>query len=230
MESLISPFTALNEVDPDWATSEPAQQGVHRRSKGSPCITNKPRARPEPWQGGPSLRNDTERASSKLSIAAPSRQSFPLPKWREAPHDGTVTYLHQGSDLSPLSAPRSNPTAPPSFDDASRTQTTERAGWDYLPVNLATEHLNLAKEVPTITPAKALFGSVGVLLNMIRYVLPLPGPNVLCSHMVRTRCSTNWTVSNSVWPARTYVGPSIGGCTEGGWTSSVNPCAKRSDN
>jgi len=35
-------------------------------------------------------------------------------------------------------------------------------------LNLAIEAMNLAKEVSSITPAKAVFGSVSILLTMIR--------------------------------------------------------------
>jgi len=35
-------------------------------------------------------------------------------------------------------------------------------------LNVAIEAVNLAKEVSSITPAKAVFGSVSVLLAMIR--------------------------------------------------------------
>ena len=35
-------------------------------------------------------------------------------------------------------------------------------------LNLAIEAMNLAKELSSITPAKAVFGSVGVLLTIIR--------------------------------------------------------------
>ena len=35
-------------------------------------------------------------------------------------------------------------------------------------LNIAIEAMNLAKEVSSITPAKAVFGSVGVLLTMVR--------------------------------------------------------------
>jgi len=35
-------------------------------------------------------------------------------------------------------------------------------------LNVAIEVLNLAKEISDITPAKAAFGSVGVLLTMVR--------------------------------------------------------------
>ena len=35
-------------------------------------------------------------------------------------------------------------------------------------LNAAIEAMNLAKELASVTPAKAVFGSVGVLLTMIR--------------------------------------------------------------
>ena len=51
---------------------------------------------------------------------------------------------------------------------ASKSQQQE--GSDILPsaLNVAIEALNLTKEISGITPAKAIFGSVGVLLAMIR--------------------------------------------------------------
>jgi len=41
-------------------------------------------------------------------------------------------------------------------------------------LNVAIEATNLAKEISSITPAKAVFGSVGVLLTMIRVRSLLP--------------------------------------------------------
>jgi len=35
-------------------------------------------------------------------------------------------------------------------------------------LNIAIEAMNLAKEVSSITPAKAVFGSVSILLTMVR--------------------------------------------------------------
>ena len=40
-------------------------------------------------------------------------------------------------------------------------------------LNVAIETLNLAKEVSSITPAKAVFGSVSVILTMIKVSLLL---------------------------------------------------------
>ena len=41
-------------------------------------------------------------------------------------------------------------------------------------LNVAVEAMNLAKEISSVTPAKARFGSVGVLLTMIRVRFPPP--------------------------------------------------------
>jgi len=40
-------------------------------------------------------------------------------------------------------------------------------------LNVAIEAMNLAKEISSITPAKAVFGSVSVLLTMIRVRSPV---------------------------------------------------------
>jgi hypothetical protein len=41
-------------------------------------------------------------------------------------------------------------------------------------LNVTIEALNLAKEISSITPAKAVFGSVSVLLTMIKVPFPPP--------------------------------------------------------
>jgi len=45
-------------------------------------------------------------------------------------------------------------------------------------LNVAIEAMNLAKEVSSITPAKAIFGSVSALLTMIRVRSLLPADGV----------------------------------------------------
>lgn len=40
-------------------------------------------------------------------------------------------------------------------------------------LNIAIDGLNLAKEISSITPAKAVFGSVAILITMIRVSFPL---------------------------------------------------------
>ena len=39
-------------------------------------------------------------------------------------------------------------------------------------LNAAIEAMNLAKEIVSVTPAKVVFGSAGILLSMIRVRLP----------------------------------------------------------
>ena len=41
-------------------------------------------------------------------------------------------------------------------------------------LNAAIEAMNLAKEISSLTPAKAVFGSVGILLTMIKVRLLSP--------------------------------------------------------
>ena len=50
-------------------------------------------------------------------------------------------------------------------------------------LNVAIEAMNLAKEVACITPAKAVFGSVSILLTMIRVRFPLS--TTRCSVLTR---------------------------------------------
>ena len=52
-------------------------------------------------------------------------------------------------------------------------------------LNIAIEAMNLAKEVSSITPAKAVFGSVSILLTMVR---------------VRFHVSYNWVLHVHLWP------------------------------
>ena len=52
-------------------------------------------------------------------------------------------------------------------------------------LNVAIETMNLAKEVSSITPAKAVFGSVSILLTMVR---------------VRFLISYDWKSHIHLWP------------------------------
>ena len=49
-----------------------------------------------------------------------------------------------------------------------RSKQQERRDGALSLLNAAIEAVNLAKEVSSITPAKAVFGSVGIVLTMIR--------------------------------------------------------------
>ena len=58
-------------------------------------------------------------------------------------------------------------------------------------LNAAIEAMNLAKEISSATPAKAVFGSVGVLLKMMRVCFP-PSPISYSKFKhTRTRWPTN---------------------------------------
>ena len=49
-------------------------------------------------------------------------------------------------------------------------------------LNMAIDALNLAKEISSITPAKAVFGSVAILLTMIKVRLLLFYGEMLQAH------------------------------------------------
>ena len=54
-------------------------------------------------------------------------------------------------------------------------------------LNATIEALNLAKEISCITPAKAVFGSVSVLLAMIRVSFPSANVCQLLTDVFRTQ-------------------------------------------
>lgn len=60
------------------------------------------------------------------------------------------------------------PVTPTFDDDAAKPSATQGARGRPSTFNVTTEALNLAKEICGITPAKAAFGSVNILLTMIR--------------------------------------------------------------
>ena len=53
-------------------------------------------------------------------------------------------------------------------------------------LNVAIEAMNLAKEVSSVTPAKAVFGTVSILLTMIRVRF---SPPMICSRFTRNQDS-----------------------------------------
>jgi len=76
-------------------------------------------------------------------------------------------------------------------------------------LNVAIDGLNLAKELSSITPAKAVFGSVAILLAMIKVTFIL-FCDISSSHVVRTRWSTNGITSSSGYPVPISVEPWTG--------------------
>ena len=55
----------------------------------------------------------------------------------------------------------------------AKSQRTKRQDNALSLLNAAIEAMNLAKELSSMTPAKAVFGSVSILLTMIRVCLLL---------------------------------------------------------
>ena len=76
--------------------------------------------------------------------------------------------------------------------DADSQQPKRRDG-ALSALNTAIEAMNLAKEVSSVTPAKAVFGSVSILLTMIRVRFLLPPPTVYLFWIRGTR---------TPWPTR----------------------------
>jgi len=64
----------------------------------------------------------------------------------------------------------------------TKSQRPKGRGGTLSSLNVAIEAMNLAKEVSSITPAKAVFGSVSVLLAMIRVRFLIPRNQVFQVH------------------------------------------------
>ena len=93
----------------------------------------------------------------------------------------------------------------------TKSQPQKRQDGALSSLNAAIEAMNLAKEISSITPAKAVFGSVSVVLTMIRVRFPPLQRSVPRSHIARIQWLMIWISSNSGYPALMYVEPSIGG-------------------
>ena len=65
---------------------------------------------------------------------------------------------------------------------ATKTQRPKGRDGIVSSLNMAIDGLNLAKELSSVTPAKAVFGSVGILLTMIRVRLLLFPDEMLQVH------------------------------------------------
>jgi len=74
---------------------------------------------------------------------------------------------------------------------------------------MAIDGLNLAKELSSVTPAKAVFGSVAILLVMIKVIFIL-FYDISSLHVVRTRWPMNRNTSSSGYSVLIYVEPWTG--------------------
>ena len=78
----------------------------------------------------------------------------------------------------------------------ARQQTEQDSALSTLDVSI--KYLNIAKDTSSIKPAKDAFGSVNVLLTMIRVRVPLPRELFIHVHLghhgKRTRLRRTWNV------------------------------------
>ena len=82
-------------------------------------------------------------------------------------HKEIAAHLHQGSGFPTQPSPHSSLATTYSTMASPSKPSKEHDGL-LSALNVAIETLNLAKEISSITPAKAVFGSASVLLAMIR--------------------------------------------------------------
>ena len=91
----------------------------------------------------------------------------------EARHGKIAAHLHEGSGSSSRPACYTALSQlPRALTMTTTSQRPERREGDISPLNAAIEAMNLAKEISSITPAKAVFGSVSVVLTMVRVRSP----------------------------------------------------------
>ena len=103
---------------------------------------------------------------------APTTNTIPFIKqlsWHEACHNKMAARLSYGSDLSVQPVCHAVLLQPPgpSTMDAKGSKGQKRREGALSLLNAAIEAMNLAKEISSATPAKAIFGSVSILLTMI---------------------------------------------------------------
>ena len=89
-------------------------------------------------------------------------------------HDGIAAHLYGiGVRVLPHGLPHTSfsqlPLVPTMYQDPRRQERQENT---LSVLNVTIEGLNLAKEASSGTPAKAVFGSVSIILSMIRVRFP----------------------------------------------------------
>ena len=133
-------------------------------------------------------------------------------KWlclRETCHTKMAAHPHCSSGLS--AQPLYHLLVAPQIStmDTDSQQTRGRDGAVSL-LNLAIEALNFAKDISGIPPAQAVFGSVSILLTMIK-VCPLHFGKLFGVHAVtRTLWPINLIMWSSGWPVLMYAEPLSG--------------------
>ena len=139
---------------------------LQRREGGpssSPVLACHPLFPSSEWLGG-------------LSIARVRTRGQPSTKWSCSDEAHKETSARPYWDLRhPSLPPRLTILLhlPPVSTMEPKTQQPKEQGGTMSALNVLIEALNLAKEVSSITPAKAVFGSASILLTMIRVRLLL---------------------------------------------------------
>ena len=113
---------------------------------------------------------------SHISSSATATSTIPSPRWislHEACHGKIAAHFYRRLESSSQPSPRTLPSQLPRVStmeaELQRPKGREKT---ISALSVAIETLNLAKELSSITPAKAVFGSVSVILVTIR-VSPL---------------------------------------------------------
>jgi len=94
-----------------------------------------------------------------------------LAEHRIAAHDKIAAHLYQGLESSSSSRHTALSQIPRVSTMGAKSQRPKGRDSAISALNATIETLNLAKELSSITPAKAVFGSVSVVLAMIRVSL-----------------------------------------------------------
>ena len=144
-----------------------------------------------------------------MNVTSPSDGSFCT--WHVIPRVAAHPYRGSGPSAQPVCHVVSSQLPQILSMDVDSQQSKPRDDGVLSSLNMAIEAMNLAKELSCVMPAQAVFGSVSVLLTMLRVCfLPFPGACIVCSHEARTRWSIKLTMSKSGYLAPMYVGPSTG--------------------
>ena len=131
---------------------------------------------PPPFAGDGEQTKVPVNSRSHISSSATATSSILSPKWvslHEACRGKIAAHLYRRSKSSSQPSPRTLPSQLPQVPtmeaESQRPKGREKT---ISALNVVIETLNVAKEVSSITPAKAVFGSVSVILVTIR-VSPL---------------------------------------------------------
>ena len=114
---------------------------------------------------------------SQISSDTTAANTSVFAKWvslHEACHDKIAAHLYRGSEPSSQPSRRTLPSQLPRVSTMeAKSQRPKGRESTISALDASIEVLNLAKEISSITPAKAVFGSVSVILTTIRVSSPM---------------------------------------------------------